>query len=73
MPGMNGFELMKEMREDERLSPFKSVALTGFDADSDHDMARAAGFDDCLVKPIDMDFLFSTIERLAMSLSEETL
>lgn len=70
MPGMNGLEMMRELRDDERLAPFKAVALTGYDTLEDIDRAREAGFDKCFTKPIDPDYLFSQIEKLAGTLSE---
>lgn len=70
MPGMNGLEMMRELRDDQRMSPFKAVALTGYDALDDVEMAREAGFDKCFAKPIDPDYLFSQIEKLASTLSE---
>ncbi len=70
MPGMNGHEMMRELRGDTRLQPFKAVALTGYSSDDDRDSALASGFDHCLVKPIDIEFLFSTIEKLALDLSQ---
>ncbi len=71
MPGMNGCEMMRELRRDTRLAPFKALALTGYSDDDDHNRALDSGFDGCMVKPIDMAFLLSTIERLALDLSGE--
>jgi len=72
MPGMNGCEMMKELRGDTRLQPFKAVALTGYSDDAEQNTALESGFDHCLIKPIDMDYLVSTIEKLALDLSDET-
>jgi len=70
MPGMNGCEMMRELRSDARLKPFKAVALTGYSGDDDQTNALASGFDHCLVKPIDMAFLLSTLEKLALDLKQ---
>ncbi len=71
MPGMNGCEMMRELRGDTRLKPFKAVALTGYSDDAEQNTALESGFDHCLIKPIDMEFLLSTIEKLAIDLSGE--
>ncbi|NEM04371.1 response regulator, partial [Escherichia coli] len=65
MPGMNGLEMMAQMRSMSQLSPFKSIALSGFGDLSDEESAQAAGFDAHLAKPVDFDSLFNTIEKLA--------
>ena len=70
MPGMNGLEMMRELRDNEQMSPFKAVALTGYDTTDDQQQAREAGFDQCFVKPIDPDYLFAQIEELASTLAD---
>jgi CheY-like chemotaxis protein len=40
------------------------VALTGFAQPADHQHTRDAGFDAHLVKPVELDRLFSTIASL---------
>jgi len=63
MPEMNGYEMMSRLRAMTQLSPFKAIALTGYDADDNQELS-AAGFDAHLTKPIDFDLLFSMIARL---------
>ncbi len=70
MPEMNGLEMMRELRDNDQMSPFKAVALSGYDTSDDIEMARAAGFDKCFAKPIDPDYLFAQIEKLASTLCE---
>ena len=72
MPGMNGFEMMRELRDNDQMSPFKAVALTGYDTTDNQQQAREAGFDQCFVKPIDPDYLFAQIEKLVLDLPKET-
>jgi CheY-like chemotaxis protein len=66
MPDMDGCELMERLRrlEGEQLSPFKSIALSGYDAGHDTRI-RTAGYDAQLTKPVDFDVLFGTIDQLA--------
>jgi signal transduction histidine kinase len=57
LPDVNGYEVAARVRKTlGRPSP-RLVAMTGFGRDSDRRMAREAGFDAYLVKPIDMDSL----------------
>jgi two-component system CheB/CheR fusion protein len=65
MPGMDGYELMSALREMAALSPFRSIALTGYEAQDEEARARSAGYDAQLTKPVDFEFLFTTIESLA--------
>ena len=67
MPGMNGYELMSALRKMNSLHPFKSIALSGYDAQDEDEQERAhsAGYDVQLTKPVDFDSLFQTIEDLA--------
>jgi two-component system OmpR family response regulator len=64
MPGMDGYQLMQELRASD-LSPFKSIALTGYDLSVDGDRAKEAGYDAHLAKPIEFTQLFEIIENLA--------
>ncbi len=63
MPGMDGMTLARRLRDDmgERV-PYL-VALTGFGQPSDKALAREAGFDDYLVKPVAQDDLRNALER----------
>ena len=61
MPGMNGFQLMNEMKAKD-LAPFKSIALSGHDFP--HQDRLDSGYDVHLTKPVDFDELFLAIERL---------
>lgn len=63
MPVMDGYELAERIRgrfgEDELFL----VALTGYGQPSDHERSRAAGFNEHLVKPIDLTQLLRAIAR----------
>lgn len=65
MPEMDGYQLMRTLRERDGLGPFKSIALTGYDHQMEGDSAQNAGFDAQLTKPIEFEQLFEMIERLA--------
>jgi signal transduction histidine kinase/ActR/RegA family two-component response regulator len=51
MPGIDGYEVARRLRE--RFAHLRLVALTGYGQSEDRRRARAAGFDEHLVKPAD--------------------
>ena len=53
MPGMNGYELARALRETPEYGSVPMVAVTGFAMYGDRDRAIEAGFNDHLSKPID--------------------
>ncbi len=57
MPGMNGYEVAKQIRSDATYTGIKLVALTGYGQESDVETALSAGFDAHLVKPVDLERL----------------
>ena len=52
LPGMDGYEVARRVRELPELSGVVLVALTGYGLDEDRRRARAAGFDHHLTKPV---------------------
>jgi two-component system CheB/CheR fusion protein len=64
MPGMNGYELMRALRELPHIKPVPAIALTGYGAQSDVEKTRKSGFDRHLGKPVSYDALIETIEEL---------
>src|SRR5687767_14317377 len=73
MPEMDGFEAVALICERERpgAARLPVVALTGFSGRADREGFLAAGFDDCLSKPADMETLRETIERHARAVSQD--
>ncbi|MES2552814.1 MAG: response regulator [Pseudomonadota bacterium] len=57
MPGMNGFEAIRQIRQQPNGSAITAVALTGWDKDATRTQTVEAGFDHHLVKPIDFEKL----------------
>ncbi len=64
LPGMDGYELARRLRQLPGLAGIKLVAVTGYGQASDKQTARAAGFDDHLVKPVTVQALRSALDRL---------
>ena len=57
MPGMNGYEVAERLRAQPATRDAMIVAITGWGQEKDRQRAREAGFDQHLVKPVDMDNL----------------
>ena len=63
LPGMDGFEVAKTLRNKPAFARTRLIALTGYGQDSDRTKALAAGFDLHLVKPIDLETLLRALEH----------
>lgn len=61
MPEMDGFELLRQIRQTERLRSLKVLVSSASVAHSDQQMALNAGGDDFLSKPVDANDLFSLL------------
>jgi CheY-like chemotaxis protein len=53
LPTMDGYEVARRLRANERCRTIRLVALTGYGQPGDREEARRAGFDHHLVKPAD--------------------
>jgi CheY-like chemotaxis protein len=54
LPGIDGYELARRLRALPGLERVHLIALTGYGQSSDREQARAAGFDQHLVKPVSL-------------------
>ena len=61
LPLMDGYELARSIRQMPGLSAIRLVALTGHSEPAHRRKAQEAGFDDHLVKPVDLDELRSLL------------
>ena len=61
MPGMSGLEVARQIRLQHGPAVLL-IALTAFGQDADRQMSREAGFDQHLVKPVDMEHLKRLLE-----------
>jgi signal transduction histidine kinase/ActR/RegA family two-component response regulator len=57
MPGLNGYEVTERLRRQPATCDAFIVAITGWGQEKDRQRARAAGFDEHLVKPADVEHL----------------
>jgi CheY-like chemotaxis protein len=67
MPGMDGYELARRLREMPPDPPVTLVALTGWGQDDDRRRVLGSGFDHHLVKPARMDALQSLLDSMKRS------
>jgi CheY-like chemotaxis protein len=63
MPGMDGYELARRIREQSAFRDLVLIALTGWSQEEDRRRSFAAGFDHHLIKPMDID----TLQELMVS------
>lgn len=64
MPGMDGYEVARRIRQQSDLPDVTLIALTGWGQEEDRRRSRAAGFDYHLIKPADV----SALQTLLISL-----
>jgi CheY-like chemotaxis protein len=62
LPGLDGYDLAQRFRQDESLREIPLVALTAY---AEPERAKAAGFDEHVVKPADLPALQSLLRKLA--------
>jgi CheY-like chemotaxis protein len=63
LPGMDGYEVARQLRQMPELAGAFLVALTGYGSVADREKAHEAGFDEHLVKPADLNQLRRWLEE----------
>ncbi|HVF55138.1 MAG TPA: PAS domain S-box protein [Pyrinomonadaceae bacterium] len=69
LPQIDGYELIKRLREIPHLREVAAVALTGYAAPKDAESALAAGFDAHIAKPVEPALLAREVEQLLQAKS----
>lgn len=64
LPGVDGFELCRDIRNDERLKKTKILAITAYDSPETKEKIIACGADAYLGKPFDISDLIKAVENL---------
>ena len=64
MPGMNGYQLARELRQLPGYEDVPLVAVTGYSMFDDRERSKSAGFNAHMTKPIDPSALLELIEQL---------
>ena len=62
MPGMDGYEVARRLRDARDGASLRLIALTGWSQPQDRERTRAAGFDHHLSKPVDIGVLQSLLD-----------
>jgi PAS domain S-box-containing protein len=63
LPQRDGYEIARHLRASNAVPGMRLIALTGYGQEEDRERARAAGFDDHLLKPADMEALRQLLTR----------
>ncbi len=63
LPGLSGYEVARQIRDDPGLAGSVLVAMTGYGQEEDRRRSRAAGFDHHLVKPVEPGALEELLAR----------
>ena len=69
MPGMNGYEFCKKIKETDGMSNIPVILLTALQDPQDIIMGLQAGADNFITKPYDVKYLFSRIQYLLINKS----
>jgi two-component system, cell cycle response regulator DivK len=64
LPGLDGYSVVRRLRQDPRFSRLRVLAVTAFAMHGDREKALAAGFDGYITKPIDTLNLEEQVEEL---------
>ncbi|MBW1775275.1 MAG: response regulator [Deltaproteobacteria bacterium] len=64
MPGMDGFEVCRKIKEGPDTSYIKILAITGYDTKENREKIMNAGADGYLAKPVEKDVLLRHVEDL---------
>lgn len=67
LPGMDGYQIARSVRETYGTEPIHLIALTGYGRDEDQARSREAGFDLHMTKPID----FTSLRRAIAGIREQ--
>jgi two-component system cell cycle response regulator DivK len=71
LPGVDGLEVTKWLKDDENLKSIPVIAVTAFAMKGDEEKIREGGCDGYIVKPISLSDFLETVERFAKPLVAE--
>lgn len=64
LPGIDGFQVCKNIRNEEKLKNTKILAITGYDTPENKKKILECGADDFLAKPFEMETFINTVKKL---------
>jgi CheY-like chemotaxis protein len=71
LPDIDGYEVARQLRLDERFSRVPLIALTGFGGEADRARAESAGFRGYLVKPVPYEVLAEVLATQTASAARQ--
>lgn len=70
MPNFDGLAVARGIRQRPELFNISLICLSGYGDKAHQDLAREAGFDECLIKPLPADGLKDLVERVRGRIAE---
>jgi two-component system CheB/CheR fusion protein len=67
LPGMDGYEVARQLRRITGLEGVLLVAVTGYGTDDDRRQSKVVGIDEHLVKPVDPAELWTLLDRIPVA------
>ncbi len=67
LPKMDGYQVARRLREHPELLEARIVAMTGYGQENDRRLSQEAGFDQHMVKPVDLDALETMLVKISSS------
>ncbi len=67
MPGIDGFEVLRRLRENPVLKDIPFIAMTALAMKGDEERCMGAGFNDYISKPLDLNEMLNKINRILES------
>lgn len=68
LPGIDGYDVARRIRANLAISQPRLIALTGWGQEKDRFASADAGFDDHLVKPLDLERLINALNKQTLSM-----
>jgi len=62
LPGIDGYTVARTLRDDESFAGVRLIAVSGYGQPDDRRRAKAAGFDEHMVKPVEFDRLLAALD-----------
>ncbi len=72
LPGLNGYEVARHLRQDPQFKEVRLVAMTGYGDDADRQLAKEAGFDKHVVKPVSFPMVEEILTTLLSSKASQS-
>jgi CheY-like chemotaxis protein len=70
LPGIDGYEVARRLRQDPAARAIRLIAVTGYGLEEDQRRVMEAGFDLHLVKPVDLNALLEQLAAAAPALDD---